>query len=144
MNPLINVMLPRLSKKDTQRAYSDIRKRFVYMVILGVVVSIVGIVVSPTVILILFTETYAEAIFFTQILFLSLIVGIPNMVIYALLQSQKETRKLYILNTSASAIEIAATGAANKNGPIRAHFFLTFKAKLIQQVLPEPQSPSPP
>lgn len=106
LNPLTNVIFPNLSKMEGEKAFQAVRQKLTYFTILGALISILGIVLSPVLIPILFTEKYSEAVFFTQILFVTMAFVPPALVMYTLLQAQKRTRELYYYNVSASVMEI--------------------------------------
>ena len=92
-----------LEKKD---AYLAIKKRLFY-VFLGIgLISVVGIILVPYFIPLLFTLKYTESILYAQLFFIIVIPRSLAILFYMVLQAQKETQTLYKINFGYAISEI--------------------------------------
>ena len=94
------LILPKFSRKSNIRAI--VRSKILLVIGLSVVIGIVGFLVSPILIPLLFSSQYADVIFFAQLLFLGSIALIPSQIIFTLLIAQKKVRKIHIFNIFSS------------------------------------------
>lgn len=100
-----SVVFPDLSKKNRKDAYSAVRKRFKYLILLEIVIIIVGITILPPIILYFYSKKYIEAIFYAQLLMLLTLSG-PGIILSNLVISQRQLRKVYNISTIPPIISI--------------------------------------
>jgi O-antigen/teichoic acid export membrane protein len=93
-----DMIFPDLSKKSKKDAYSAVRKRFKYMILLEIAIIVVGIIILPTIISYFYSHKYVEAIFYAQLLMLLTLSG-PGIVLVNLAAAQKQLRKVYKIST---------------------------------------------
>ncbi len=93
-----NMIFPDLSKKKKKDAYSAVRSRFKYILLLEIAVIIIGVIILPPIISYFYSKKYIEAIFYAQLLMLLTLNG-PAIVLVNLAMSQKQLRKVYKIST---------------------------------------------
>lgn len=101
------LIFPKLSKMDKKTAYSEVRKRWPFIVLgFGILAGIL-ITFCPYIIPLLFSQKYIESVLYAQLLLVSMIIAAPVPVINkALFPSQKRVNELYKLRISSSVIAI--------------------------------------
>ncbi len=96
ISPISRVAFPKLSTMNKKEAYSAVKKRYFYLVLLAAGVSGIMIFFCPYIFTLLYSQKYVDSVFYAQFLFVGLIFTIPTqMVGKALFASQRETGKLY-------------------------------------------------
>lgn len=103
---IINMIFPDLSKKSRIDAHSAVRKRFKYMILLGIIIIVIGIIVIPPIISYFYSQKYLEAIFYAQLLMLLTISG-PGTILAGLEESQKRLSNVYKISIIPPLINIA-------------------------------------
>lgn len=89
-----SLIFPDLSKKNKKIAYSAIKRRFKYVILLEIIIIIIGIIIIPPIILYFYSEKYVEAILYAQLLMFMTLLG-PAIILSNLVISQKQLRKIY-------------------------------------------------
>ncbi|MCK4497310.1 MAG: oligosaccharide flippase family protein, partial [Candidatus Aenigmarchaeota archaeon] len=102
---ITNMVFSDLSRKNKKDAYSAVRKRFKYMLLLEVVIIIIGIIILPPIISYFYSQKYVEAIFYAQLLMIFTIAG-PGLVLVNLATAQRQLRKIYKITTIPPIINI--------------------------------------
>ena len=100
-----SLIFPDLSKKNKKVAYSAIKKRFKYVILLEAIIIIIGIIIIPPVILYFYSEKYAEAIIYAQLLMFMTLLG-PAIILSNLVTSQKQLRKIYKITIIPPIVDI--------------------------------------
>lgn len=91
---ITNIIFPDISRKSKKDAYSAIKKRFKYIILLGVIIIIIGIIIIPPIISYFYSEKYIEAIFYAQLLMISTIGG-TSIILVNLATAQKKLNHIY-------------------------------------------------
>lgn len=99
--------LPKFSEQDMKSINKMIARKMLIVGGLALLISIVYIIVAPTIYELLF-PAYKESVIYSQILSLSLI-GMMASLPYTALQSQGKKREIYFYNISFSIIKILLT-----------------------------------
>ena len=95
-SPIARLALPKLAELSKEKAYSAVRKRYLYLVLFAAVASGILIVISPCVVTFLYTQKYEASILYMQILLGGLVFSIPTQIFNkALFPAQAELGKLY-------------------------------------------------
>jgi O-antigen/teichoic acid export membrane protein len=89
-----SLVFPDLSKKNKKGAYSAIKKRFKYAILLEIIIIIAGIIIIPPIILYFYSGKYVEAVLYAQLLMFMTLSG-PAIILSNLVTSQKQLRKIY-------------------------------------------------
>ena len=102
-------IFPRIATMSEKVAYNEVKKRLPWLLVIMVIVCGIGALLCPYVIPWLYSSKYLESIFYTQLLFISVILGaIANVLRRGPLQAHKKTRQLFKLNISVSLFELVA------------------------------------
>ena len=104
---IASLILPKLSQMDAKTAYTEVKKRWYFMVIGFGVICGVLIVLCPYLIPLLYSSKYTESVVYAQLLFVSSIIAAPTPVINkALFPSQRRIKDLYKLNIASFIVSI--------------------------------------
>ncbi len=96
----IPLIFPGFSVLDKKEVYKKIRKRLWLLFSLGVLVSLIGALLIPYIILLFYGVKYTNSIFYARLLFLSMVFGLPSIFILSgVLIPQKRKKELYVINT---------------------------------------------
>jgi len=104
---IATLILPKLSQMDEATAYREVKKRWPLLVLgFGIICGIL-IALCPYIIPFFYSSKYMDAVFYAQILLISVIIAAPVPIINkALLPSQKKIKDLYKLRIYSALIEI--------------------------------------
>jgi O-antigen/teichoic acid export membrane protein len=107
MAPIVGLSLPKLSKMEEKEAYLAVKKKFLHLVLLTVVVCGSAIAICPYILTFLYSQKYVDSVLYAQLLLVALILGIPISIFNkALFPSQREIGKLYKIRIFHPAIMI--------------------------------------
>ena len=107
ITPISRVSFPKLSVMSKNDAYSAVKKKYFYLVILAVVISVIMVLLCPYFIPLLYSQKYLNSVPYAQILFIGLIFVIPTQILgKALFPSQREIGKLYRFRIVYSVVEL--------------------------------------
>jgi O-antigen/teichoic acid export membrane protein len=107
ISPIAPIILPKLSAhKNIKKLYAFLMKKLPLMIGVSVIINVIGIILTPIAVRLLFTGTYSDAIFFAQLSFLGFFFIIPESIFYNFLVAKKKTRSLYKLNMAPDIIKI--------------------------------------
>ena len=102
-------MFPKLATMDEKIAYNEVKRRLPWLLVVMVIVCGIGALLCPYIIPWLYSSKYLESVFYTQLLFIPVILGtIANVLRRGPLQAQRKTRQLFKLNISVSLFELVA------------------------------------
>ena len=102
-------IFPKIAAMDEKVAYDEVKRRLPWLLVVMVIVCGIGALLCPYIIPWLYSSKYLESIFYTQLLFVPVILGtIANVLRRGPLQAQRKTRQLFKLNTSVSLFELVA------------------------------------
>jgi len=104
MKTLIPLVLPKFAEQ--RLTYSKIRNKLLLGIMISAGMCIFGIFIAPLLVPLLFTSKYTVSVFFSQILFASLIFGVLSIVLTSFLQARKATRALYSFNLLYALLDI--------------------------------------
>ena len=69
--------------------------------LVSVIVAGISIIICPFLISFLYTQQYADSVFYAQLLFINVIVGVPfTILIGALLPAHRKTKEIYIIKVT--------------------------------------------
>ena len=84
-------------------AYSAVKKRYAYLILVTVIACGIAIALCPYIIPFLYSQKYVDSVFYAQLLFVALIFGIPTTILSKALfpaqRKMKELWKLFIVMT---------------------------------------------
>ena len=103
------LLLPKFSRESPGHA-GKIKKLFWWFCLGCVFLVVVLIAVLPWLIPLLFSEKYAESVFFAQIACLYLIFFMPSSIIYSYFQGRKRVRLLYAYNLGLGVLNLVLLG----------------------------------
>jgi O-antigen/teichoic acid export membrane protein len=107
ISPISRVTLPKLSTMNEKDAYSAVKKRYVYLILLAAIVSGIMILLCPYIFPLLYSQKYVDSVLYAQILFVGMIFAIPTQILgKALFPSQREIGKLYRFRIMYSIVEL--------------------------------------
>ena len=93
------LVLPKIAEQPKKRFYTKRNhRRLLFLFMLNISVVLVSIAILPTLISTLYGGRYANSVFYAQVLMVSLGIAIPNVVLNASLQAQKQFRTIYRLS----------------------------------------------
>ena len=97
--PLSRMLLPKFAaSKDMKSMYIFLKKKLILMLIVSIVIILIGIMLLPFVIKLLFPPEYSPAIFYAQIAFIAFIFTIITNIFTQYLVSQKNTKGIFWMN----------------------------------------------
>jgi|Deesub1362A_J573_1020465.scaffolds.fasta_scaffold00474_7 O-antigen/teichoic acid export membrane protein len=104
---ITTLIFPKLSQMDEKTAYSEVRKRLLFVVLgFGIPAGIL-VILCPYIIPLLYSQKYVGSIFYAQLLLVSMIIAAPVPLLNkALFPSQKKVNELYKLRISSSIVEV--------------------------------------
>ncbi len=100
-----NTIFSDLSRKSKKEAYSAVRSRFKYMLLLEAAIIIIGIIILPPIISYFYSKKYIEAIFYAQLLMFLTLSG-PGIILFSLSAAQKQLKKVYKISTIPPLVDI--------------------------------------
>ncbi len=101
------LIFPKLSQMHKQDAYSEVKKRLPLIMIGFAILAGVLILLCPYIIPLVYSQKYADSIFYAQILLISFVFAAPVVTFTkALFPSQKEIKKMYKFRTANAFTEI--------------------------------------
>lgn len=101
------LIFPKLSQMDKKDAYSELKKRLPLIMMGFAILAGVLILLCPYIIPLIYSQKYADSIFYAQILLISFVFAAPVPTLTkALFPSQKEVKKIYKLLTVNAFMEI--------------------------------------
>lgn len=105
--PISRVAFPRLSAMNKNNAYLAVKKKYLYLVLLAVIISVIMVLLAPYFIPLLYSQKYLNSVPYAQLLFIGLIFTIPTQMLgKALFPSQKEIGKLYKFRIMNSIVQL--------------------------------------
>jgi len=108
MNPILNLALPKLAPMDEEEAYSAVKQKYPYFFLMSLFICVVAILLSPYLVPLLFTSQYEDSVFYSQLIIIALIFGIPTSIfIGALFPSQRKVRELYKIHIFLAIVEMS-------------------------------------
>jgi len=100
---IASLIFPKLSQMDKKEAYSEVRKRWLLVAVIGGIL----IALCPYVIPFLYSQKYAASVLYAQLLIVSVVISAPVQIINkALFPSQRRIKDLYKLQISSSVVGI--------------------------------------
>ena len=107
LDKIVPLTLPKLAAMDEKRAYSEVRKRYIYLVLGSAAISGVFILVCPYLLPFLYSSKYVDSVLYAQILLIANIFGIPTRFLQkSLLPAQKKVKELFKLQIAALMAEV--------------------------------------
>jgi hypothetical protein len=107
LRQLPTIILPKLSKQiDPLKTFLFLRKKLLYFIGISTTITLIGIVLAPFIIRILFPHEYEASIIYAQFLFLAFIFSMSTAVFRNYLTAQGRTRSLYKSTTYPSLAKI--------------------------------------
>ena len=107
MAPIAGLSFPKLSEMEEREAYSAVKKKYLQLVLLAVVICGVAIVLCPYIITFLYSQKYVNSVPYAQLLLVALIFGIPTTIFgKALFPAQRKVKELYKIQLFHTAIEL--------------------------------------
>ncbi len=104
---MIPLVVPTFAVLDSKHLYRKVRSKMWIIFLLTLVASLVGIILVPYFIPLLYGNNYSSSVFYAQLLFLSMIFAVPaTFIMHAILVPQKRKKSLYFINTSIPLINI--------------------------------------
>jgi len=92
---------------DEKRAYSEVKKRYIYLVLGSATVSGIFILVCPYILPFLYSQKYVDSVLYAQILLISVIFGIPTKFLrVGLFPAQKKVKELLKLRIATLISEV--------------------------------------
>lgn len=102
-------IFPKIASMDERTAYNEVKKRLPWISVGMILLCGIGALLAPYVIPWLYSGKYANSVFYTQLLFIPVILGAPATILHkGVLQARRQTRKLLTLNLAVSLFELAA------------------------------------
>jgi O-antigen/teichoic acid export membrane protein len=95
LDPLI---LPRFTGLERKQVAQRVREKMPVMIAANIVAVALAIWLTPVVMNIVYSSKYAGSVLYAQLLFVSLVLILPTVVINSALTSQQRTRELYQAN----------------------------------------------
>ena len=93
-----SLLLPKFSALKKLEVYSQVKTRLFLIFLLSIAASLIGVALSPFVVPLFFSSAYANAVSFTQVLFLSIAVGLPSSIFLTVLEARKNVKAMYSYN----------------------------------------------
>ena len=91
--------LPKIAENPDKKIYTpETRKKLIYLLAFNILFVLVGIIIIPFIITILYTHRYDASIGYAQWLMISLVFGWPGSFFDAALQARKQSRSIYTFN----------------------------------------------
>jgi len=101
-------IFPKIAVMDEGIAYTEVKARLPWLVTGMVVICGIGALLCPYVIPWLYSSKYLDSVFYTQLLFIPVVIGTPaTMLRRGALQARRKTRELLKLNMVVSIFELA-------------------------------------
>lgn len=101
LEPIVGLSFPKLAEMEEKEAYSAVRKRYLYLVLLTAVVAGISIALCPYIIPLFYSQRYQASVLYAQILLALLVLGIPmSMLIKALFPSQRKVKEIVKFETT--------------------------------------------
>jgi len=100
------LLLPKFSALKGSRVYGQIKGKLLLIFSLSIIGGILGIVLAPFVVPLLFSDTYVKAVPYAQLLFASVLFVIPTRVFVTLLHARKKVKALYQYQVTISILSI--------------------------------------
>jgi len=107
LSHIVPLTLPKLAVMDEKRAYSEVKKRYLYLVLGSAAVSGIFILICPYILPFLYSEKYVDSVLYAQILLISTIFGIPTKFLRAgLFPAQKKVKEMLKLRMATLISEV--------------------------------------
>ena len=101
LKPIASLSFPKLAALSEKRAYSAVKKRYLYLVLATAVVAAISIALCPFIIPLFYSQQYADSILYAQILLASMIFGVPTwMFSIALFPAHRKVKEIYKLEVA--------------------------------------------
>ena len=98
MKSVSSLSFPKLAELGEKEAYSAVKRRYFYLMLVSAIVAGISIIICPFLIPFLYSEQYADSVFYAQILLVSLIVAVPTQIFsLALFPAQRKVKESYKL-----------------------------------------------
>ena len=107
LTSMSQTIFPKLATMDEKVAYGEVKRRLPWLLVVLVIFCGIGALLCPYVIPWLYSGKYSESIFYTQLLFIPVILGaVASVLRRGPLQAQRKTSKLFKLNLFVSLFGI--------------------------------------
>ncbi len=101
----VSVIFPGLAALNKEDAHKVLRKRLKQMIVISIILSIFGVLLTPFVIRLIYGDAYSGSIFYAQLLFAFIWLVVPTApIVDGLLPAQRRGRRLLKLNIYTYAI----------------------------------------
>jgi O-antigen/teichoic acid export membrane protein len=95
LSHIVPLTFPKLAVMDEKRAYSEVKKRYIYLVLGSTAVSGIFILICPYILPFLYSQKYVDSVLYAQILLISVAFGIPTRFLQkSLLPAQKKVKEI--------------------------------------------------
>jgi O-antigen/teichoic acid export membrane protein len=105
LDPLV---LPRFTGLEPKQVAQRVREKMPVMIVVNIAAVALAVWLTPVVMNIVYSSKYAGSVVYAQLLFVSLVLVLPTVVINSALTSQQRTRELYQANLIFALAQIGA------------------------------------
>jgi len=107
LSHIVPLTFPKLATMDEKQAYSEVKKRYLYLVLSSAAVSGIFILICPYILPFLYSEKYVDSVLYAQILLIATIFGIPTKFLRAgLFPAQKKVKEMLKLRMATLISEV--------------------------------------
>ena len=103
-----NIIFPKLSIESKEKTYVEVRKRTGKLALFFILIAVLAVLIAPVIIPFFFSEQYRDAVPIAQLLLLASIPRAIAFVLSRVQEAQKQTKKLYFINSVYAGVEIVA------------------------------------
>jgi len=107
LNHIVPLTFSKLAAMDEKRAYSEVKKRYIYLLLGSAAVSGIFILICPYILPFLYSQKYVDSVLYAQILLIATIFGIPTYFLQkSLLPAQKKVKEILKLRLAILIAEV--------------------------------------
>ena len=107
LSHIVPLTFPKLAAMDEKRAYSEVKKRYIYLLLGSAAVCGIFILICPYILPFLYSGKYADSVLYAQILLIATLFGIPTYFLQkSLLPAQKKVKEMLKLKTVTLIAEV--------------------------------------
>lgn len=103
---LATLIYPRLIRREKGTTFQAVKQRIPHLFLLFTLIGIIGILIAPFFIVLVYTKKYHEAILLSQVFLGINVVRSVSYLLFRTLEAHKQTRQLYVANVSYFLIEV--------------------------------------
>lgn len=101
LKPIATLSFPKLAVLSEEKAYSVVKKRYLYLVLISAIAAGISIALCPFIIPLFYSQQYADSVLYAQILLAGLIFGVPTSIFSrALFPAQRKVKETYKLEVA--------------------------------------------